>query len=508
MFDRFPECQIKQKSSLAFAELNLIEKMATTPVLNPDIPYVGAVEGGLVPGKMVKVQGNVPSNAIRFAVNYQLGPTLNPRDDIALHVSPRFPEGFVTRNHIVSMSWGMEENEGPMWIQPGQEFEMIVLCDHYGYKIAINGRHFTEFAHRLPYQKVTHLVIDGDVEVNSISYEIVPVDPPRSPRAAPTPDVPAANFGPPGPGGIYPTIGPEIPQGGYGPPPAGGYGPPPDSYGGPGGYNPPRGQGYHPGYDKPEEEDVFGGCLDKVGMALGGLVAAGGVAAAMHAINKRKEEGNEEGHEKSDASKSKTESEGGLGSLGSLGAALASSLASNALHSNTHAQQGYPSQESGGGVLGSILGALGGGGASTHAPSQPASGDPLSGALGSILGGVLGGGGSHQPSYQPSGGYGGYQPSGGYQAPGGYGQQQGGGSDLLSGLGSAIGSSLLSSALEGLSKHGKDKPHGENRSAPPQSYGPPSTPPAAHPAPRPDSPPASGHKLSADEISKGLGLDD
>lgn len=40
--------------------------------------------------------------------------------------------------------------------------------------------------------------------------------------------------------------------------------------------------------------------------------------------------------------------------------ALASSLASSALQGNTHAQQGYPApQQSGGGVLDSIFGALG-----------------------------------------------------------------------------------------------------------------------------------------------------
>lgn len=89
------------------------------------------------------------------------------------------------------------------------------------------------------------------------------------------------------PGGLYPTIGPQggygpSPPTGYGPPPPTGYGPPPDAYGGP---DPPRAYGYQPGYNKAEEEDAFGGCLDKVGLALGGLVAAGGVAAAMHAYN-------------------------------------------------------------------------------------------------------------------------------------------------------------------------------------------------------------------------------
>ncbi|XP_053994569.1 protein enabled-like [Hylaeus volcanicus] len=479
--------------------------MSSEPVLNPPIPCVEAVQGGLVPGKMVKIQGKVPSNAVRFAVNYQLGPTLNPRDDIAIHVSPRFTEGFVTRNHIESMNWGIEENEGPMWIQPGQEFEIFLLCDHTSYKIAINGRHFTEFAHRLPYEKVTHLVIDGDVEVNSISYENVPVDPPRSPRAAPPPDVPAANFGPPPPGGLYPTIGSQTPQGGYGPPPLAGYGPPPAGYGPPPnsfggqGYNPPNMYGYQPGYEKPEEESTFSACLDKVGLALGGLVAAGGIATAAHALTKKKEDESEKDHEKSDASKTKTESEGGLGNLGSLGAALASSLVTNALQNNTHAQQGYP-QESSGGVLGSILGALGGNNAAPAQPqSQPT--DPLAGTLGSIIGGVFGGGGNQQPGYQPSGGYGNYQPSGGYSN-----QQSSSGSDLLSGIGSAIGSSLFSSALDGLSKHGKDKSRGENHPAPPPTYA-PSTPPYTQPVPPADSP-TSGHKLTADEISKGLGLDD
>lgn len=99
---------------------------------------------------------------------------------------------------------------------------------------------------------------------------------------------------------------------------------------------------------------------------------------------------------------------------------------------------------------------LGGGGSQqpAYSSNQPAAGDNLSGTLGSILGGVLGGGGSHQqPAYQPSGGYGGYQPSGGYPpSSGGYGGQSSGGSDLLSGIGSA----LFSSALDGLSKRGKD----------------------------------------------------
>ncbi|KAK0097116.1 hypothetical protein PV326_003223 [Microctonus aethiopoides] len=485
--------------------------MASSPVINPEIPYVGEVPGGLSPGKMLKIQGSVPPDAVRFAINYQLGPNLNPRDDIALHLSPRFSEGFMTRNHVYSMAWGIEENNGPLWIQPGQDFEVIVLCEPLQYKIAINGRHFTQFAHRLTYQRVTHLVIDGDVQVKSILFESLG-GPPRAPISS---DIPAADFGPPAPGGLYPTLKSQDPfaHGGGG----GGYGPPPNAYSG--GPDPSKQYGYQPGFEKPEEEEAFGGCLDKVGLAVGGLIAAGGVAAAMHAYNKKKQhEHDEPEHEKLDSSKN--ESESGL-NLGALGAALASTLASNALQGNS-GQQGYPAQDAGaGGMLGSLLGALGGGGGGggggsgaglpyggiinihgANPPPQQPSNDPL-GGLGSILGNVLGGGG------------GGHQQSAGYQPTGGYGSQNQGSGDFLSGIGGAIGSSLLSSAMDSFTKN---RSHGDNHpssSQPPPSYyenhGPPAyNPPAPHPPPqaRASPPPPGGGKLSAADISKGLGLGD
>ncbi|XP_023245195.1 uncharacterized protein LOC106643910 isoform X2 [Copidosoma floridanum] len=408
--------------------------MAFQPILNPELPLVHELESSLAPGLMLKVQGRVPEGASRFAINYQLGPGLNPRDDVALHVSPRLREGFITRNHIQAMNWGPEENDGPMWIQTGEPFEIIVLCEYSCFKIAVNGRHFTDFAHRVPIDKVTHLTIDGEVEVGSVFFETISIPAP----SAPLPDVPAVNVGPPPPGGVYPTLNPDEM---YRPAPMPNIG----------GYGGDSSRVYHPEPQK-SEDDAFGSCLDKVGLAVGGFVAAGGVAAAMHAYQKSRQKSPDEAdHVKTEAK----ESESGLGGLGALGAALASSLASNAFQGdkNAHAQQGYPSQD--GGMLGSILGALGGGAPQPNY-QQPAA-DPLSGALGSILGGVLGGGSSHQQQPQ-------YQPSGGYSNPQSQSSQSsgGGGSDLLSGLGGA----LFKSAMDGLAKHVSQKIIQERKQGP------------------------------------------
>lgn len=62
-------------------------------------------------------------------------------------------------------------------------------------------------------------------------------------------------------------------------------------------------------------------------------------------------------HDRQDSPKSESEGGGGLGNLGSLGAALAGSLASNAMRGDSH-QGGYPSS-GGNDMFGSLLGALG-----------------------------------------------------------------------------------------------------------------------------------------------------
>lgn len=449
--------------------------MSFQPVLNPELPFVGEVQDGLIPGKMVKVQGRVPLESTRFAINYQLGPILNPRDDIALHVSPRFCDGFITRNHIKSMTWGSEENDGPMWIELGMPFEIIILCEYHCFKIAINGRHFTEFTHRLPYDQITHLVIDGEVEITSIFYESIPIGPKPS---APVPDVPDLIVGPPPPGKLYPMLYPH----GF---PKEKNGSPLDSDD----FKSNPTPAYGSKSVQETEEDIIDNCLDKVGLAVGGLVAAGGVAAALHAYNKNKNQhANESSHEKSES----IQNESGLGGLGVLRAALANSLASNAFQGNkaAHAQQGYPPQDSSSGMLGSILGALG----ETGQPAyQQTSTDPLSGALGSILGRVLG---SDDHQYQPTGGYGNYSQN-----------QKSQDNNFLGGFGGVV----IQSAMDGLSKRlHTSHQEGADSNICHYSAPPPSTiyskhdknVPASHPSPTA----SRDARLTATEISKGLGL--
>lgn len=199
----------------------------TSPVYNPPLPYVGPIPGGVLSvGTLIRIQGTPHHSARCFAINLQCGPNVHPRDDIALHLSPVFsPPPRIVRNSIQAQQWGPEESHGdPFPLVAGQSFEILILVEHE-YKIAINGKHYTEFRHRIPIQRVTHLTMDGDTTISLVQFEGVPSMPlgpdmhmpmpvaPPSGRVSPYGD---ARFGAP-----YP------PQASYPPPPAGGYYPPP-----------------------------------------------------------------------------------------------------------------------------------------------------------------------------------------------------------------------------------------------------------------------------------------
>ena len=99
----------------------------------------------------------------------------------------------------------------------------------------MNGQHYTEFGHRIPYQRVIYLAIDGEVTVSAIQYEggsnvAAPggfAPPPVVPGSLPYPTNPVC---PPLPGAVpYGVPPPQVP-GGYTYQHGYGQGYPPGSY--------------------------------------------------------------------------------------------------------------------------------------------------------------------------------------------------------------------------------------------------------------------------------------
>lgn len=220
----------------------------TSPIYNPPLPYVGPIPGGVLSvGTLIRIQGTPHHSARCFAINLQCGPNVHPRDDIALHLSPVFsPPPRIVRNSIQAQQWGPEESHGdPFPLVAGQNFELLVLVEHDQYKIAINGKHYAEFWHRIPIQRVTHITMDGDTSISLVQFEGTPSMPTGPSMPMPMPMAPPS--GRVSPYGDARFGAPYPPQAGYPPPPGGGYYPPPagmqPAY--PGGGYPPGGYPAH-----------------------------------------------------------------------------------------------------------------------------------------------------------------------------------------------------------------------------------------------------------------------
>ncbi|KRY16718.1 Lysocardiolipin acyltransferase 1, partial [Trichinella patagoniensis] len=125
------------------------------------------------PGMLIKVTGEVHEDAKWFAVNLQSGPRISPRDNIALHISPHFDgeQSRVVRNALKDQTWGEEEGYGPCPFQPGEKFEVMILAQTDHFKIAFNGLHYAEFAHRLPLVSINSIVVDGDVNLFEVRHQ-------------------------------------------------------------------------------------------------------------------------------------------------------------------------------------------------------------------------------------------------------------------------------------------------------------------------------------------------
>ncbi|XP_031629534.1 galectin-4-like isoform X2 [Contarinia nasturtii] len=124
-------------------------------------------------GTSIYVSGTILKNCEGFAINLTLGHTHN---DIALHFNIRIPQNFIVRNSKINGRWGKEETTAsmPFKLKRGERFAIQILVTEDKYLVSVNGLHFTNFAHRIPYERVTCVQVKGDIcDVNVEHFPIM-----------------------------------------------------------------------------------------------------------------------------------------------------------------------------------------------------------------------------------------------------------------------------------------------------------------------------------------------
>jgi hypothetical protein len=118
------------------------------------------------PGRVLYINGRSNNNASRFEFNLLTG-TENGAD-VAFHFNPRFDQREAIRNSCQGGGWGAEEKQGVFPLQPGQDFEIQIVCFQEYYQVNVNGHTWFTYQHRLPYQSVQALQVKGDVTISSV----------------------------------------------------------------------------------------------------------------------------------------------------------------------------------------------------------------------------------------------------------------------------------------------------------------------------------------------------
>jgi galectin-4 len=95
------------------------------------------------------INGRSNNNASRFEFNLLTG--THPGADVAFHFNPRFDQREAVRNSCQGGGWGNEEKQGGFPLQPGQPFEIQIICfpEHYQVKIDNNGSLFDIVYHTM-----------------------------------------------------------------------------------------------------------------------------------------------------------------------------------------------------------------------------------------------------------------------------------------------------------------------------------------------------------------------
>jgi len=154
--------------STATAEKKKEFLYADGAIIEPIIPFEENIEC-LNYGDMIYITGVILPQSSRFQIDLR-----SEKDDIILHVNPRFPQAqprVLVLNTHKDGGWLKEQRCGMHDLKQGNSFNMIILVHDSCFKIAINNSEVAKYEHLMFPELVTKITISGEIKLHSFLVE-------------------------------------------------------------------------------------------------------------------------------------------------------------------------------------------------------------------------------------------------------------------------------------------------------------------------------------------------
>ncbi|XP_067884490.1 galectin-12-like, partial [Heterodontus francisci] len=141
----------------------LTENLFSRKDPNLAVPLLRRIESGLAAGHMITMRGQLHQEPRVFQVLLREEYSGN----VPLRLSVDFEKKVLLRSSLLDQVWAREEDETPIFsFHPARYFEILVLCQVDGFRVAVNGTHCADYSPgALCLERVQELAVSGDVEL-------------------------------------------------------------------------------------------------------------------------------------------------------------------------------------------------------------------------------------------------------------------------------------------------------------------------------------------------------
>uniref|UniRef100_A0A915CA43 Galectin n=1 Tax=Parascaris univalens TaxID=6257 RepID=A0A915CA43_PARUN len=140
------------------------------------VPYLSKLEGNLLqPGQSLIIRGYIIGRN-EFIINLTGGPKVemdaenDTLDNRYLVLRANITQKRVFLNACIDGEWGREGSLKHKW-SPGDEFDIRIRAHDKHFEIYIEHKLVAKFAYYVPISNISHIYINGDVELYTVSWE-------------------------------------------------------------------------------------------------------------------------------------------------------------------------------------------------------------------------------------------------------------------------------------------------------------------------------------------------